>query len=278
VRRKTVVFVVLVLLCFGFLYVYISPEENDKYKSDLEGVIKKGHWFAWLLFIGNKDWLIKQFDFSEDVKEKLKAADIRQEFSVDISEKYKAQGGKYEHALISVLYKEPKNIELVALERLRNDNQHVAMTFAVNDSPNLPDKGRMLYSVVFRYYNPGNKTSWEKALRKIANAVPLCSAFGTAGKWIVVAYSYTYDQSDFATWWLREGDVFRAQKEKENEIFYKRWMSQRGGRTFGDDIRDLLAIDTLWASDWVKKHPEHIDERLYEVVKRTREELGYRER
>lgn len=259
-KRNKIVIVVLALLCFGSVYVYLSPADNHKYESDLEGVIKKGQWFGWLLFTGNKDWLIKEFDFSKDAKEELKAADIRQEFQVGVLTKYEEQGGKYKPVLRSMLFKEPKDIELVALERVRR--HHVGMTFTLNESPNLPDKGRMLYSVVFRYYNPGNKSFWEEIMRKIANAVPLFSSFGTPGKWIVVAYSYTYNQSDFARWWLREGDTFQAQEDKENEGFYERLKTQEGWRKLIADADEELTIDTLWAIDWVKKHPEHIDERL----------------
>lgn len=179
-RSKTVVVILIVLVCLGLIRVYNSPDENHKYEADLQGTIKAGHWFAWLLFIGNKDWLLDRFELTAGARTKLKEADLQQVFAVEILDKYKVGGGKYISALRSVLFEEPEDIELVTLERQQN---YTAMTFKLKEGlitrPDPPGKGGMVYSVVFRYYQPVSESLWKRILRKTANAVPFCSSLGT---------------------------------------------------------------------------------------------------
>lgn len=271
--KKMIVMVLIVLACLGILGVYNSPEENSKYENDLQGIMKAGSWYSWLLFIGNKGWLLREFDFTESAKSKLEKANIQEVISLDIMDKYRVGGGKYEDELRSILFAEPEDIELVAFERRQN---YMAMTFIYNDqfdeSPDIPDKGRMVYSVVFRYYEPHNDALWKKVLRKTANAVPFCSAFGTTGRWLVVDYSYTYNQADYATWYLREGDLFVNQKKKENMDYFDRLNTKEGRQDFMNRVDKEIAISDAWASAWVKRHPEHIDEQLFEAANRAQKE------
>jgi len=152
-KKKIVVLIVLAFL--GMVLVYNSPEENNKYEADLHGTIKAGRLFSWLLFIGSKNSLFRQFDFTEYARSKLKKADIQEVVGIDILDKYEDSGGKYEDELQSILFAESKDIELVALEKRQN---MYAMTFKFDNQligcPNIPGKGGMVYSAVFRYYEP----------------------------------------------------------------------------------------------------------------------------
>lgn len=231
-RRKSVVVILVILMCLGLVRIYSSPDENHKYEADLPGTINAGHWFSWLLFIGNQGRLLSGFDFVDAALSKLKKADIRQVFWKDILDKYKAGGGKYEWALRSMLFREPEDIELVALER---QGIYTAMSFRLNNSLqglDIPGKGPMLYSIVFRYYEPGDESLLKKVLRKTANAVPFCSPLGTTGRWLVVDYSYTYNQSDYATWYLQAGDTWGSRKEKDTEDFLKSLKDKDGFQEF----------------------------------------------
>lgn len=274
-KHKTVVVILIVLVCLGLVRVYNSPEENHKYEADLHGTIKAGRWFSWLLFIGNKGWLLDQFDFTDGARSKLKKADIQQVFWKDILDKYNAGGGKYEGELRSMLFREPEDIELVALER---QQAFLAMTFTLNGCPIVPSKGKMLCSIVFRYYQPVNGSLWKRMLRKTANAVPFCSSFGTTGRWLVVDYSYTYNQSDYAAWYLREGDALSGQKQEETMGFLKKIEKKEGVQELMRGIEMDLAISEEWASAWVERHPEHIDELVFEAAKRVRDEIGAKAR
>ncbi len=273
-RRKTVIVILIVLMCLGLFQIYDSPDENHKYAADLQGTINAGHQFSWLLFIGYKGGLLDQFDFTDWARSKLKEKDIQQVFRNKILDKYKAGGGKYEHELSSILYKEPEDIELVALERQQN---YTAMTFKLNkrftNSPDLPDKGGLVYSVVFSYGERPDGALWKKVLRKTANAVPFCSSFGTTGRWVVVDYNYTYNQSDYVTWYLREGDSLVNQKQKENMDSLKRLNTKEGRQEFMKSVETDVAISDIWASAWVKRLPEHIDEHLFQKTERVRNEL-----
>jgi hypothetical protein len=272
-RHKTVVVILIGLLCFGLFQVYDSPDENHKYEDDLQGTIRKGHSFSWLLFMGNKHQLLDQFDFIEEARSKLNKANVQEVSGIEILDKYKDGGGRYENELRSILFTESKDIELVVLERQRN---YIAMTFKFNkkftESPDIPGKGRMLYSVVFRYYEPDGAL-WEKMLRKTANAVPFFSSFGTTGKWLVVDYSYTYNKADYATWYLREGDSFVSQKQKENMNSLKGLATKEGIKAILDRVEANMAISDVWAEAWVKRHPEHVDEQLFQKMKRFRDEI-----
>lgn len=274
-KRKTVVVILIVLVCLGLVWVYKSPEENHKYKADLHGTIEVGRWFSWLLFIGNKYSLLEQFDFTDEARSKLKKADIQQVFWKDILDKYNAGGGKYAGELKSMLFKEPDDIELVALERQQS---FLAMTFTLNGCPIVPGKGKMLCSIVFRYYQPVNGSLWKRILRKTANAVPFCSSFGTTGRWLVVDYSYTYNQSDYAAWYLREGDALSSQKQEETRGFWKKMEKKEGFQELMRGFEMDLAMLEVWATLWVERHPEHIDELVFQAGKKVRDEIGAKAR
>jgi hypothetical protein len=221
------------------------------------------------MFIGNKSELFDHFDFTENAKSKLKKANIKQITPIEILDKYKADGGTNKWPLSSMLFKEPKDIELVALERQK---LFLAMTFKLNDSPILPDKDEMMCSVVFRYYQPHDKTLWKQILRKLANAAPFCSHFGTTGKWLVVDYSYTYNQNDYSIWYLREGDAYHDKEKKKTSNFIDKLRSQKGRQEFMDKALNDLSVLEMWASAWVEKYPQHVDEELYNATKQILEQ------
>lgn len=255
--RNKLIIVIIVLLCIGLLRVYNSPDENHKYENDLQSTIKAGHWFSWLLFIGNKYWLLDQFDYYEKVKSKLKEADLQQVFSTEIIDKYEASGGTYKSELLSVLFTKPEDLELVALERRQI---YTAMTFKLKQSlinrPNLPGKSGMVYSIAFRYYEPSDDVLWKKILRKIGNAVPFCSQFGTTGIQLVVDYSYTYDQNDYVTWFLQKGDSVVSKRREQSKDFIKNLERKEGLEELSRKVNTELAISDRWASAWVKAHTE----------------------
>jgi len=269
-HKKTVVLVLMVLLCIGIIQVYNAPEENGKYQNDLQGVIKAGSRYSWLLFIGNKSWLLNEFDFTQNAKSKLKKDDIQQIFWNDILDKYRAGGGKYEGKLRSMLFKEPEDIELIVLERRY---PYLALTYTLTEGPIIPEKGRMLFSIAFRYYQPVNKSFFEKVLRKTANTVPFCSSLGTTGKWLVVDYSFTYNQSDYALWYLRQGDIVSSQTHEKNIVLLNKLRNKEGVQEFRREIEMDLAVSAEWASAWVARHPEHADVQLFEAANRVQKEM-----
>lgn len=268
-HKKAVVVVLIVLACLGILQVYNAPEENSQYQNDLQGVIKAGNRYSWLLFIGNKSWLLREFDFTENTKSKLKKEEIQQIFRKDILDKYRANGGKYEGELRSMLFREPEDIELIVLER---QQPYLAMTYTLKEGPTIPGKGKMLCSVAFRYYQPANGSLLERVLRKTANAVPFCSSLGTTGKWLVADYSYTYNQSDYAAWYLREGDAMSSQRREENKVLLNKLRKKEGVQEFMSEIEMDMAVSEEWASAWVERHPEHVDVQLFEAANRVRKE------
>jgi hypothetical protein len=269
--KKKIVVILIVSIFFGIVLVYNSPEENSKYKNDLHGIINAASRFSWLLFVGDKKLLLSEFDFTDYAKSKLMKANIHYVLAIDILNKYKAGGGKYEKKLKSVLFKEPEDIELVALESQRH---YLAMTYTLNDGPNIPDKGEMLYSIVFRYYQPVKKSLWEKILRKTANTVPFCSSLGTTGRWLVVDYSYTYNQSDYVTWYLREGDIVSSQSQEDNWARINKLRTKEGIQEFKREIELDMTVLEEWASAWVERHPNHIDVQLFETANKIRKETG----
>ncbi len=262
-HKKIVVVVLMVLICIGILQVYNAPEENRKYQNDLQGVIKAGSRYSWLLFIGNKSWLLSEFDFTKNAKSKLQKEEIQQIYWKDILDKYEAGGGKYEDELRSMLFKKPEDIKLILLERRE---PYLALTYTITEGPIVPGKGRMLFSIAFRYYQPVNKSFFEKVLRKTANTVPFCSSLGTTEKWLVVDYSFTYNLSDYALWYLREGDIISSQTHEKNIDLLNKLRSKGGVQEFRRDIEMDLAISAEWASAWVARHPEHADVQLFETA------------
>lgn len=273
-KNKVVIAILIVLAYLMFERIYDSPEENHKYQTDLQGTIETGRWFSWLLFIGNKRWLLEQFDFTDDARSKLQKEDIKPVSRAGVLEKFKAGGGKHGEPLRSLLFREPKDIELLLLERRE---LYTAMTFGVNigviDVPKIPGKGAMLYSVIFRYYEPVNKSLWKKAARKTANAVPFLSRFGTTGKWLVVNYSYTYSQSDYAIWYLREGDSSVSQTQKETMTYLENLKTREGLQNMMRSLEENAAVFDLWAKTWVEKHPDHIDAQFPQKPIRERDEF-----
>lgn len=270
-HKKTLMVVLLVLTCLGILQVYNAPEENEKYKNDLYGVIVAGNRYSWLIFIGDKSLLLREFDFTENAKSKLNKEEIQQISRKGILDKYRAGGGKYEGALRSMLYKEPEDIELIVLERQRS---YLAMTYTLSDESTIPGKGKMLCSVAFRYYQPANGSFLERALRKTANAVPFFSSLGTTGKWLVVDYSYTYNQSDFAKWYLLEGDSITSQRLEEGKVLINKLRKKEGVQEYMSKIRMNMEVSEDWASAWVERQTEHADVQLFEAANKVRKEIG----
>lgn len=273
IKHKKMVVTVLILffVCLAVVRVYNSPAENHRYEDDVRGTIEAGRWFSHFLYIGAKDRLLTKFDFTDRARAKLEKANIQQVFSVDILQKYKAGGGKHDNELKHMLYTDPEGMKLVVLERQRD---FLAMTYTLKDCPTVPGRGKMLCSIVFRYYEPANEYLWKRILRKAANAVPFFSSLGTTGRWLVVDYSYTYNQSDYAAWYLREGDAVSGLDREENMAQLKKLATKEGLRKLVEDSELALAVSEEWASAWVERHPEHIDEVLFEEAKRARNEVG----
>lgn len=253
-RRKIVIVILLILVSLGGLRIYNAPEENEKFADDLEGVMEKGHRFSWLLFIGNK-WLLNDFHLVEPALSKMTNASIDQVLRTEIVKKYEDQGGKFRSGLLSVLFAEPQDIVLVALERKEH---YIVMTFALKESLFLPKRKKMLYSVAFRYYQPTSETLWKRTLRKTANAIPLCSSLGTTGEWLIVNYGYTYNQSDYASWYLREGDAHVRKGMEETKYFFDRLRSHAG--FIETEVAIAQKLSEEWAIAWVKKQIEDTDE------------------
>jgi len=108
-------------------------------------------------------------------------------------------------------------------------------------------------------------------LRKTANAVPVpfLNSFGTTGRWVVVDYSFTYNQTDYAIWYLREGDIFVIQERKATREFWNKLITQKGRQELENRVDTEMAISDAWASAWVKRHPEYIDEQLSKAANRA---------
>ena len=268
-ERKTIVMIALGLAFIGALYVADFEDENHKYENDLQGRIKAGKQFCSLLFEGDKHELLSRFKFCPYAKSKLQNANLQPIAPMSVREKYVDNNGKYWSLFEPVLFSHGEELDLAALEKHERD---IGMAFSFNHkfdiSPTILGNNRMLYSVVFRYVEPGHDTFWGRIFGKIANAVPFCSSFGTTGMWLVVDYSYTYNLSDFGTWCLKEGDSFVSQRRKEDKIFWEKLKTEEGAKSFRRKLRQELEISDLWASSWVEGNPERID--LYQEIQSLR--------
>ncbi len=248
--------VILVGLIFIVL-VYKSPDESYWYKEKPLEAIELGRKFAYRLFLGYKQGLLEIS--MPPAEPKIKNSEWKELSAMDIDRQLE---NKNIHFIITapLFLPDIEDIKLLALER---HESFFAMTFAYEDYlgriVEIPEKGKLLFSVVVRYYEPTDDRIIPKLLRKIANLPILryvTGKLGTTGCWIVVDYSYKFNRSDYLNWVLKSGEEYNEILEKKSDEFLNddSWLNK-----FEESVDTSLSFDYEWGNIAITKQMERIE-------------------
>ena len=192
----------------------------------------------------------------------------------DVAEMIDRKGIRYNRISFPLQSRDDaKHLELVALERIES---FIVMTFAyksfIGEIAEMPGKGKMLFSVAVRYYQPIDDRFLPKLFRKIAN-LPLIGNFagqlGTTGRWVVYDYEYKYTLRDYYEWVLKAGDVYAAEQQKDaielaslakNKDFIEQLIKNRK-----EDARKDMQFLYEWGGVATKRQIDQF-ENLYRVL------------
>jgi hypothetical protein len=175
----------------------------------------------------------------------------------------------YVSPLTPILFANKENevdLELMLFERCEI---FAVMTFAYKSLESIveiPEKGKMLFSIATRYYNPEDTKLFGKLIRKIAN-LPLLNKilgrFGTTGKWVVFDYNYKYNLNDYLEWINGEGQDRIAEWKKSNDLIIQ-LKNKHGWERFWKSTSERagrgLAFLYEWGSIRVGRQIELIEE------------------
>lgn len=260
-RRNTKIISILIVLSAIGVFIYKSPDEAYWLKENHQDAIKIGRTYTYYLLNGYKQGLLKMS--IDPAKTKIEKSNFHQ---IAISEIHDQIEKKKIHIEITApLFAEQRDedMELIALEKLES---FIVMTFAYKSWDKIveiPDKGKMLFSIGVRYYNPIDKRIVPKLVRKIAN-LPLLRNFtgriGTTGRWVVFDYNYKYNLNDYFDWVLKEGENYSQKQLIESEEF----LQQLSSKEFDESVDRGLDFLYEWGSMAVEKQIKRI-ERLYKV-------------
>jgi len=288
-RRNTKIIIILIVLSVIGIFIYKSPDEAYWLKEDLKDAIEIGRTYAWNLFQGYKQGLLRVS--IDPAKTKIEKLNLREISDLEIHEQLrkvqldpeslfeKKQLGKY--GIVSPLFSESKMMELIILEKVEN---FVVMTFGYEDYNEglvgIPEKGKMLFSVAVRYYQPIDKRFVNRIVRKILN-VPLLRNFtgkmGTTGHWVVFDYNYKYNRTDYLYWVLMEGENLSKKYDKELEEVLAKIKDKESSEKRMTEIKESadrgLNFLYKWGSKAVEEQTEHI-EGLYNKVQQEDEKNG----
>jgi len=213
-----VVVVILVIL------IYKSPDEPYWRKENPINAIRVGRIYAYYLLNSYKQGLLRMS--VNPAKAKIENSEFKEISRVEMDEQLEKK--QIHISITAPIYTEQKDEEMIlmAFERCAS---FVAMTFAykgwLDEIVEIPEKGKMLFSVAVRYYIPADDRVAPKLVRKTAN-LPLLRNFtgriGTTGRWVVFDYNYKYNLNDYFDWLLKEGESYSQQKLKESEEFADR--------------------------------------------------------
>lgn len=264
-RRNTKIISLLIVLSLIGIFIYKSPDEAYWFKENPQDAIKIGRTYAYYLLNSYKQGLLKMsIDPAKTKIEKSNFHQIAISEIRDLTEKKKIIA---EITAPLLAEQGDEDMELIILEKLES---FIVMTFAYKSWEKIveiPGKGKMLFSVGVRYYNPIDNRIALKLVRKIAN-LPLLRNFtgrmGTTGRWVVIDYNYKYNLNDYFDWVLKEGDNYSQKKLNESEELMRQLNSKELLEKFRKELTRGLDFLYGWGSATVENQIEYIEE-LYRV-------------
>jgi len=282
---KNVIILVVVIL-IGIL-IYYSPDESHHIEN-IQDAIKIGRTYAYNLLISDKYRLIEMS--ISPAKEKIDSLNLQSPLFNRVTYKERADiydcltkekiPYDYIAPLTPILFAKEENevdLKLMLFERYTT---FAVMTFAyktLNGVVEIPEKGKMLFSIATRYYKPEDDKLIGKLIRKIAN-LPLLNKitgrFGTTGKWMVFDYNYKYNLNDYLEWINEEGqDRLLKEWEESNELTNQLKIEQdwkKFMKSTNEYVEKSLVFLYEWGSIEVKKQIERI-EKLYKAKEKFTE-------
>lgn len=268
-KKNTKIIIILILIVFLVLgiLIYRSPDEAYWLKENPQNAIEIGRTYAYYLLKSNDKGLLKMS--VDPAKAKIENSNFSQIAWIDMHNQLEKK--KLPIKITAPLLTEHKDedMELIALEKLES---FIVITFAYkswDEIVEIPDKGKMFFSVALRYYNPIDDRLVTKLVRKIAN-LPLLrnltGRLGTTGRWVVFDYNYKYNLNDYFDWVLKEGENYTREQTKEYKEFIGDLESKESSEKFFKELEESSArsVDFLyeWGSTAVEDQIDQI-ERLY---------------
>jgi len=273
VRKNTkIVLILIALLVIGIL-IYQSPDEAYWLKEDSRDAFEIAKTYAWYLFYGSKQGLLKVS--IDPAKTKIEKSNIQEISDSKVHEQLRKirldpesllknqELGKIK--IVSPLLAEGNSMELVILERMEN---FIVMTFGYEDNDRIveiPGKGKMLFSVGVRYYKPIDKRIVYRIIRKVAN-IPLLRNFtgkmGTTGGWVVFDYNYKYNRADYLSWVLIEGENLSKNHDRKLEEFLAKSRDKESLEKWKREIEDRADRSLNFLYEWGSMAVEEQIERI----------------
>jgi hypothetical protein len=234
------------------ILIYQSPDEAYWLKENSKDAIEIGRTYALFLLNGYKQGLLEMS--IDPAKAKIEKSKFREIAKTDIY--YQLENKKINTEIIAPLFQgeESQDMELIMLEKLES---FVVMTYAYTGWDRIveiQDKGKMLFSIGVRYFNPiEDNRILPKLFRKLAN-LPLLRKFtgrlGTKGQWLVFDYNYKYNLSDYFDWVLKEGENNSQKKLKESEEFARKLGNKESFDKFRIEIFESTDIGLEFCYEW----------------------------
>jgi hypothetical protein len=264
-----IVIILIVILGIGIL-IYRSPDEAYWLKENPQNAIEIGRAYAYYLLNSYKQGLLKMS--VDPAKAKIENSNFRQIAMMDMYDQLEKKKMPVDITAPLITEQKDEDMELIALEKFES---FIVMTFAYKSWDKIvqiPDKGKMLFSVAVRYHNPIDNRLVTKLVRKIAN-LPLLrnltGRIGTTGRWVVFDYNYKYNLNDYFDWVLKEGENYDREQLKESEEFMRYLENKESFEKFSKkELEEFIArgLDFLyeWGSMAVEKQIDRI-ERFYKA-------------
>lgn len=254
-KKIVIIIAVLTLL----VLVFVSPDESYWYKEKPLEAIELGRKFAYRLFLGYKQGLLEIS--MPPAEPKIKNSEWKELSFMDIDRQLENKRKNIHFSITAPLFSpDIEDIKLLALER---HESFFAMTFAYEDYlgkiVEIPEKGKLLFSVVVRYYQPIDDRIMPKLLRKIANLSLLryvTGKLGTTGRWVVVDYSYKFNQSDYLNWVLKSGEEYTEILSKKTDEFLN---DDSSFNKLDESVDTSLSFDYEWGNIAITKQMERIE-------------------
>lgn len=256
-RRKKILIWGIIFIVLGVL-IYRSPDSAYWIERDTAEAIEVGRIYAFGLFINAKQPGMNMWSIGL-AKTKMDNYDFTQiESLTNIIEYIKKRNIAIPFPFIA----EPKDMELVALERLESS---LVMTFAY--MPNfkrsiaeIPGKGKILFAIAAHYFEPYEDNSLlkhtYKFMRKIANLPVLRYYTGYAkaeGSWALIDFKYTYNMNDYYNWILKEGENYNLTNKVQKE--WEEW-HKKPIREFMEYVNRTAEKSIDFSYDWANQTME----------------------
>jgi hypothetical protein len=242
--------------------VYSSPDESYWYKEKPLEAIELGRRFAYYLFLGYKQGLLKMS--IPPAESRIKNSEWKELSFVNIDQQLENKRKNIHFSITAPLFSPDfEDIKLMVLERYES---FIAITFAYEDYlgkiVEIPEKGKLLFSTVVRYYNPIDERIAPKLLRKIANLPILryvTGKLGTTGRWVVIDYSYKFNQSDYLDWVLKSGEEYTEILSKKSDEFLDKVVDDASFDKLDESVDTSLSFLYQWGDIAIIKQMERIE-------------------